>query len=243
VSYGYLVKLDNGNYLWQSLTMASVQSSRIVRKKQTIVAKAAWAVLRTMTAYAVLTLPILWHTTPLNAQEDSVWRIGRFSFSDELGGFTITGVSGTGTLRNPYYIRQIFNTADSGTMVIRTHQMDNVASLPNNNITHSAIHVQIETVNNSNLSWIGFGFELQEVLGTVSNYGDGLSFDQLARKKADISSDTFTRFEEQFEPGDRLVYVGGVVDNQKKVTTKFIITDFTPVEEFYLYQDPQIPAS
>ena len=178
-----------------------------------------------------------------NSQNDQIWRSGRFSFSDELGGFTITGVSGSGTLRDPYYIRQVFHNADSGTMVIRTHQMDNVASLPNNNITHSAIHVQIETLNASNLSWIGFGFELQEILNIVSDYGDGLSFDQLARRLPDKSSDRFTAFEEQYEPGDRLVYTGGVVDAQTKVTTKFVITDFTPVEKFYLYQDPLIPAS
>lgn len=190
-----------------------------------------------------LSVLLLGYLPVANAEDENLWRAGRFSFSDELGGFTITGVSGSGTLRDPYYIRQTFHTADAGTMVIRTHQMDNVASLPNNNITHSAIHVQIETTNQTALPWIGFGFELQEVLGTVSDYGDGLSFDQLGRKAADVSSDTFTNFEEQFEPGDRLVYIGGVVDDQMKVTTKFIITDFTPVEEFYLYQDPQIPAS
>ena len=185
----------------------------------------------------------LFFPTFANSQNDQIWRSGRFSFSDELGGFTITGVSGSGTLRDPYYIRQVFHNADSGTMVIRTHQMDNVASLPNNNITHSAIHVQIETLNASNLSWIGFGFELQEILNIVSDYGDGLSFDQLARRLPDKSSDRFTAFEEQYEPGDRLVYTGGVVDAQTKVTTKFVITDFTPVEKFYLYQDPLIPAS
>ena len=196
-------------------------------------------------AFCILAMAILvfWMSATPTAQEKAVWQAGRFSFSDELGGFTITGVSGTGTLRDPYYIRQIFHTADAGTMVIRTHKLGKVARLPNNNITHSAIHVQIETTNASNLPWIGFGFELQEILNQVSTYGDGLSFDQLARKSSDVSSDRFTSFEEQFEPGDRLVYVGGVVDTQMKVTTKFIITDFTPVEEFYLYQDPQIPAS
>lgn len=186
---------------------------------------------------------LLGSTLPSLAQSDSIWRIGRFSFSDELGGFKITGVSGSGTLNDPYYIRQTFESADSGTMVIRTHRMENVASLPNNNITHSAIHVQIETVNNTSLPWIGFGFELQEILNTVSDYGDGLSFDQLARKDSDKSSDRFTRFEEQYEPGDRLVYTGGFVDNLMKVTVKFVITDFTPVEKFYLFQDPQIPAT
>ena len=178
-----------------------------------------------------------------SAQSDEIWRSGRFSFSDELGGFSITGVSGTGTRRDPYYIRQVFHTAESGTMTIRTHQMENVARLPNNNVTHSAIHVQIETVNGSNLPWIGLGYELQETLNSVSTYGDGLSFDQLARETLDKSSDRFSTFEAQYEPGDRLVYTGGVVDSGATVTTRFVITDFTPVDKYYLFQDPLIPAS
>ena len=177
------------------------------------------------------------------AQENGIWRQGRFSFSDELGGFKILSVSGTGTRNNPYYIRQQFDTSDSATLVIRTHEMLNVARLPNNNITHSAIHLQIETLNNSNLSWVGFGFELQEKFNKVSTYGDGLSFDQLGRKQEDIYSNRFADFEDQFEPGDRLVYTNGFVNNQTKVTTKFVITDFTPVSIFYLLQDPLVPAS
>lgn len=177
------------------------------------------------------------------AQENPVWQVGRFSFSDELGGFKITGVSGTGTRRDPFYIRQIFTDPNEATLVIRTHAMNNVASLPNNNVTHSAIHLYIETVNDSSLAWIGFGFELQEELDKPSTYGDGLSFDQLSRSISDISSDRFARFEEQFEPGDRLVYLDGFVDAQTKVTTRFVVTDFTPVPEFYLYQKPLVPAS
>lgn len=177
------------------------------------------------------------------AQDGKIWQAGRFSFSDELGGFRIVGVSGTGTRRDPYYIRQVFETADAATLVIRVHAMPGVARLPNNNITHSAIHLQIETLNNTNLSWIGFGFELQEERDVVSTYGDGLSFDQLGRKSEDISSNRFRNFEEQFEPGDRLVYTDGQVDDQTSVTTRFVITDFTPVPEFYLYQDPLLPAS
>ena len=175
--------------------------------------------------------------------ETRIWQKGRFSFSDELGGFQIKNVSGTGTRRDPFYIQQVFDTAAAATLVIRTHAMHGVAKLPNNSVTHSAIHLQIETFNNTNLSWIGFGFELQERREIVSDYGDGLSFDQLGRRSGDISSNRFRSFEEQFEPGDRLVYMNGQVDDQTSVTTRFVITDFTPVEKFYLYQDPLVPAS
>lgn len=190
----------------------------------------------------VLGLTLVAHEVAI-AQSAGSWRIGRFSFSDELGGFRITGVSGSGTRDDPYYIRQILNTAEESTLVIRTHKMEDVASLPNNNVTHSAIHVHIETLNNSNLPWIGFGFELQEIYTIASPYGDGLSFDQLGRKIGDIYSDRFSNFEEEFEPGDRLVYTNGYVNNQTRVTTRFIITDFTPVNLFYLVQHPLVPAS
>ena len=177
------------------------------------------------------------------AQENGQWRAGRFSFSDELGGFRITGVNGSGTRRDPYFIQQTFDTARSATLVVRSHRMPGVASLPNNNVTHSAIHIHIETFNNSNLPWVGFGFELQEKIDKVSTYGDGLSFDQLGRRDEDIYSNRFLDFEDQFEPGDRLVYTNGFVDNQATVVTRFVITDFTPVPIFYLYQDPLVPAS
>ncbi len=177
------------------------------------------------------------------ASAGEVWQSGRFSFSDELGGFRIQNVTGSGSKRDPYVIRQILDTADAATLVIRTRKMTNVAKLPNNNITHSSIHVQIITLNNSNLPWIGFGFELQETIDVASTYGDGLSFDQLGRRASDIYSNRFAEFEDQFEPGDRLVYTNGYVNNQTSVTTRFIITDFTPVKIFYLYQEPLVPAS
>ena len=182
-------------------------------------------------------------TSGSNAQSGAPWEVGRFSFSDELGGFRILGVSGTGTQRDPYYIRQVFTSAASATLVIRTRDLGKVAKLPNNNITHSSIHVQIETLNNSNLPWVGFGFELQEKKDKASTYGDGLSFDQLARRSKNIVSDRFQSFEDEFEPGDRLVYNDGFVNDQMSVTTKFVITDFTPVEKFFLFQDPMVPAS
>ena len=141
---------------------------------------------------------------------NDVWQSGRFAFSDELGGFSIQNVTGTGTKRDPYVIRQTLDTADAATLVIRTRDMKNVAKLPNNNVTHSSIHVQIVTLNNSNLTWIGLGFELQESIDVASTYGDGLSFDQLGRRSSDIYSNRFSEFEDQLEPAvtDRAVDAG-----------------------------------
>lgn len=180
----------------------------------------------------------------VKAQNNKFWIAGNFSFSDELGGFRITGVAGDGTRENPAIVYQVFDTAYSGTMVIRRlgpiERQKKDAGLGS---THGTVYMKIVTANNSNLSWVGFGFELQEILNVVSTYGDGLSFDQISRQRSDVYSDRFSDFEDQFEPGDRLVYTNGFVNNQTNVTTAFVITDFTPTREFYLLQDPQIPAS
>ena len=176
------------------------------------------------------------------AQTGKLWEAGMYTFSDELGGFEILGVSGLGTRQDPIVIRQRFGTAGAVTLVIRSTNGE-TNSVNNSPITNGTIYLELQTANNSNLPWVGFGLELQEVFNKPSIYGDGLSFDQLGRRSSDIYSDRFLNFEDQFEPGDRLVYTNGVVDHRTKVTLNFLITDFTPVTKFYLHQDPMIPAS
>ncbi|MEM9277204.1 MAG: hypothetical protein AAGA76_01370 [Pseudomonadota bacterium] len=177
------------------------------------------------------------------AQNPQEWIAGRFTFSDELGGFRIINVSGTGTRDDPVIIRQVFDSAYSGTLVIRSAPTFRPRIHSDLGAPRGTIYMHLVTTNNTNLPWVGFGFELQEKLDKASTYSDGLSFDQLSRRRDDIYSDRFLDFEDQFEPGDRLVYTNGIVNNRTTVATRFVITDFTPVPIFYLYQDPLIPAS
>ena len=53
---------------------------------------------------------------------NDVWQSGRFAFSDELGGFSIQNVTGTGTKRDPYVIRQTLDTADAEVVVACSHR-------------------------------------------------------------------------------------------------------------------------
>ena len=48
------------------------------------------------------------------------WSAGAYSFSDELGGFRIVGISGEGTKDDPIVIQEEINSATPVTMVIRT---------------------------------------------------------------------------------------------------------------------------
>ena len=170
------------------------------------------------------------------------WEAGAYSFSDELGGFQIAGISGKGTRDDPIVIREEINSATPVTMVIRTvrpiRPFDYSGLYAN-----GFLHVRLEVLNNSKLPWIEFEFELQERLGKASIFGDGLSFDQRRTDSGNISSESFLKYSRAFEPYDRLLFREGKVDHLDGASFRFMITDFTPRWEFYLVQDPRIPSS
>ncbi len=170
------------------------------------------------------------------------WPAGAYSFSDELGGFRIAGVSGAGTKDDPIVIREEMNSASPVTMVIRTvrpiRPFDYSGLYAN-----GFLHVRIEMLNNSDLPWIEFEFELQEQLGKASVFGDGLSFDQRRTDSGNIWSESFGQYSRAFEPYDRLLFRKGKIDHLDSASFNFMITDFTPRWEFFLVQDPRIPSS
>lgn len=171
-----------------------------------------------------------------------VWAAGAYSFSDELGGFTILSASGTGTRTDPIVIEQELSSASPVTMVIRATRTIRPYALAGD-YANGMIHMRIRTINASGLPWLEFEFELQEELRQPSVYGDGLSFDQRRVGSKTVLSDRFNRFDDRFEPYDRLVYFDGSVDPLDAAEFSFMITDFTPQPEFYLLLDPRIPAS
>ena len=135
----------------------------------------------------------------------SVWEAGAYTFSDELGGFRITGASGTGTKDDPIVITEELNSATPVTLVIRTTKpiqpFDTAGAFAN-----GFLHMRIEVLNNSGLPWVEFEFELQEKLAQPSVFGDGLSFDQRRTDSGNISSDSFPEYSRDFEPYDRLLF-------------------------------------
>ncbi|HWK65484.1 MAG TPA: hypothetical protein VNS34_11115 [Rhizobiaceae bacterium] len=176
------------------------------------------------------------------AEESRIWRAGAYSFSDELGGFRILGASGSGLKDDPFVIVEEFTAASPVTMVIR-------ATMPIRPFDQSGVfaggfmHFRIVVLNNSGQPWIEFEFELQELLGQPSVFGDGLSFDQRRDESGNISSDSFAHYRRDFEPYDRLLYRDGKVDPLTKAGFSFLVTDYTPRSQFYLVQDPRIPSS
>lgn len=167
---------------------------------------------------------------------------GPYSFSDELGGFHIISATGKGTRKDPIVITQELESSSPVTLVIRT-----IGPLQPFSSSEDAasgfLHMRVVVLNNSGQAWVEFEFELQEILGKASVFGDGLSFDQRQSSDDNITSDSFAEFSRDFEPYDRLLLRNGRVDPLKTATFSFLVTDFTPRTQFYLVLDPRIPSS
>jgi hypothetical protein len=176
------------------------------------------------------------------AAERPKWIAGGYSFSDELGGFIITGISGSGTKDDPVVIEEELDSTSPVTLVIRAESTLGTFSF-GGDAGLGFTHFRFVARNNSNLAWIEFEFELQEVKDMPSLFGDGLSFDQRRTDGEDIHSDSFDHFSRDFEPYDRLRFTAGKVDPLDYVSFEFLVTDFTPRWQYYIVQDPHVPSS
>lgn len=166
--------------------------------------------------------------------DDGRWYAGDYSFSDELGGFSILDVTGSGTKADPIEISEQLDSANPVTLVIRAAKHTS---------REGVLYLRVVPANNSGLAWIEFEFELQEIRGTPSDFYDGLSFSQINPQPNLISSNRFAHFKSNFERFDRLRFSDGHVDPKDRPVFGFLITDVTPVATFYLVQDPRVPFS
>ena len=193
---------------------------------------------------ALLALAALPCGSVLSDAADDVgrWHAGPYSYSDELGGFSIVAISGTGTFDDPVVLTQEFYSASPVTLTIRAEQPIRPRFVEGN-YANGFIYIRIVALNNSGQPWLEFEFELQEAVGVPSTFGDGLSFDQRRTDSTNISSSNYAEFSRDYEPYDRLLFSGGHTDPLESASFEFLITDFTPRWEFYLVQDPTIPFS
>lgn len=216
---------------------------RLAERSRSVLQQKQWLRRRLASAAAIFGLAVLAAgTVPAQETQSKRWEAGAYSFSDELGGFSIVGISGTGTRDDPIIIREEMNSATPVTMVIRTVRPIRPFDY-SGYYANGFLHIRLEILNNSELPWIEFEFELQEQLGKASVFGDGLSFDQRRTESGNIWSESFEKYSRAFEPYDRLLFREGKVDHLGAASFNFMISDFTPRWEFFLVQDPRIPSS
>lgn len=193
---------------------------------------------------AVLCLALALLAPPVAAADDAPtrWYAGAYSFSDEMGGFTIESVSGSGTSDDPFVIRETLSSSSAMTLVIRAERPIQPFAA-GTAFANGVLHMRIDARNGSGQGWVEFEFELQEILHQPSTFGDGLSFDQRDARQSNIASDSFAEFSRDFEPFDKVLFRRGKVDPAQRAGFSFLVVDFTPKLEFYLVQDPRIPST
>jgi hypothetical protein len=160
---------------------------------------------------------------------------GNYSFSDELGGFKLISVSGTGLEGDPIVLVEELYASSSATLTIRRLRPSKAY-----NERLDTLDLVKVVINRTNRTWTEFEMELQEILHEPSVYSDGLSFNQFGAAAPRVHSDPFAEVDRVFEPRDRIRFHSGRVTPESTAQFTFTITDPTPTTPFYLVQEPTI---
>ncbi|MGE0117585.1 MAG: hypothetical protein AB7S71_01815 [Dongiaceae bacterium] len=164
------------------------------------------------------------------------------TFSDELGGFTIRSVSGTGSLVDPIVVVEEITGPQEAVLVITGFS----AAFGNRIGTHHLTGFALRKIvtNRTEDVWNLFELELRETLAHQSPYSDGLSFGQASSVGRPFRSDVFASHRDVDEPLDSVAFSDGAVQPGETVTFDLIVTDTSPISPFLLLQQPtQIVAA
>lgn len=162
------------------------------------------------------------------------------SFSDEGGGFTLKGVTGSGRLDDPFVVLEEVTGPRNAILTIR-----GLKDVGNRIGSHHIAGVAVTkiVVNATDDTWQNYQMELREVPTRHSPYEDGLSFAQNTVIAGAFTASTFPNLQRFDEPQDTLGFSGGTVAPGESAQFTFLITDMSPVSKFYLFQEPLQPVS
>ena len=166
---------------------------------------------------------------------------GGLWFSDELGGFRLISVTGSGSASDPIVVVEEITQVGPAVLTVSGHQMIATGDAPARKASFVNLAVIKVVINGTHRVWTGFDLELQEELRKPSPYEDGLSFDQLGSFSDEpFASDSFSLTRRMPEPYDRVRFYDGSVDPGAAVRFNLFITDPTPASIFYLVQEPHL---
>jgi hypothetical protein len=158
------------------------------------------------------------------------------TFSDELGGFTIQAVSGSGSLADPFVVVEKITGPQEAVLVIRGLSAGFGNRVGSHHLTGFALKKVV--INGTSDDWKLFEMELRETLAHQSPYEDGLSFGQDSKVGRPFTSSAFAANQEIDEPRDFLAFRDGNVRPGEAVFFNLIVTDTSPVSPFLLLQQP-----
>lgn len=166
---------------------------------------------------------------------------GGLIFSDEMGGFRLISVSGTGTLEDPIVVVEEITGDRAVALTIRNFGRDFGNLIGSQHI--AAFAMKKIVINKSQRVWRNYQMELREVTTRHSPYGDGLSFGQNSFIGTNYTRSSFSNVQRLDEPEDTLGFSGGDVAPGERAEFSFIVSDMSPVSVFYLMQLPLQPLS
>lgn len=163
------------------------------------------------------------------------------TFSDELGGFRILALSGSGAVDDPFILVEEVTGDGGAVLVVRGLTGAYGNRVATRHATGFALHKIV--TNSTGQDWLRYEIELREHLGASSPYEDGLSFGQASAHPPE-HSDMFASVASVDEPYDALSFVDGIVSPGETVTFTMIVTDETPQPTFLIAQHAvQVVAS
>jgi len=161
---------------------------------------------------------------------------GGLTFSDELGGFRLVNVSGTGRLDDPFVVIEEVMEGATATLVIRGLSSGFGNRIGSHHLTGFALTKVV--INRTSTTWSRYELELREVKDYQSPYGDGLSFGQGGQAGRPFLATGFAGNQEIDEPYDSVVFGGGMIRPGDAATMAVVITDTTPSSPIYVVQQP-----
>jgi hypothetical protein len=158
--------------------------------------------------------------------------VGGLTFSEVGAGVEITGGVGIGTLASPIILSETITGLDA---TISIAGMPGLSAFQGFTTGFALTKV---ILNDTGATWTFFDNELQQILGTPSPEGDGLSFGQDCAACRPFTGDLLpVPFEEQILR-DFVNFSGGTVLDGETLTLKFVITDNSPIDLVYLRERP-----
>lgn len=162
--------------------------------------------------------------------------LGGLTFSDELGGFRILDVTGSGSLDDPFVVVEEVTDGSAAILVIRGLSGGYGNRIGSHHVSGFALTKVV--INRTATAWSRYEVELREVLENQSPYGDGLSFGQGGTVGRPFLATGFAGNEEIDEPYDSVVFGSGMVRPGEAATLALVVTDTTPASPIYVVQAP-----
>lgn len=183
-------------------------------------------------------LPAACGLLPSAAAADQVSLPG-IDFAAVSGNTRLLGVSGTGTLQDPFVLLEEITDRGDAIVAVTIHQPDFGSRLQSVQLVGFALTKRV--VNRTDETWRSFGLELEQILGQSSDYYDGLSFAQPIDANRPFRSDRFANADDILEPRDVVLFSAGSVAPGETAIFHVAITHTAAAPNFYLVQRVESP--